>query len=92
MLDYFPREVNLTNYRDVLDEMFIEIGVTEMLPKCLELIARKLGKDFDVKSLKTDNATERNQQLPDAYRGIFTDANSLEYFIYEYAKSRIASQ
>ena len=87
MLNYFPREVNLTNFKDIIEEMFIEIGTTEILPNSLERIAQKLGKEFDPNSLPRVNVTERDTVLPASCGDIFAEAHPLEYAIYEYVKS-----
>ncbi len=91
MLNHFPREMNLENFKDILEEMFVEIGITENLPKSLEVISRKLGKKFDPTKLETVNATKRDQPLPEDYRDQFCEQYPLEHAVYEFAKSRIAA-
>lgn len=88
ILNHFPREMNLTNFKDILDEFFIEIGITEMLAISLERIALKLGKEFDPTSLSMVNVTERDQPVPESYRDRFSEEHPLEFAVYEYAKSR----
>lgn len=89
ILNHFPREMNLTNYKDILEEVFIEIGIMENLPLSLEIIAKKLGKDFDRETLNVVNVTERDEPVPDFFRDQFMEAHPLEYAVYEYAKSRL---
>lgn len=90
ILNHFPREVTIHNFKDLLEEHFIEVGITEELPKSLGLIARKLGKEFNRSELEVVNATERNQPSPEQYRDQFYEKHRLEYSVYEYAKSRIS--
>ena len=91
MLNHFPREMNISNFREFLEKDFIEIGITEMLPKSLERIAGKLNKKFDPSSLLRVNVTERDTSLSDSHRDLFVDAHPLEFAIYEYARSRFVT-
>lgn len=88
ILNHFPREMNLVNFKDILEEMFIEIGITENLPISLKRIAEKLGKEFDPTSLKVVNVTERDEPVPDFYRDRLATSYPLEFAVYEFAKSR----
>jgi hypothetical protein len=89
-LNHFPREMNLTNFKDIIDEYFIEIGITEMLPESLGRIAQKLGKNFDPTMLEVVNVTERDQDVPAAYRDRFVEKHPLDFAVYNYAKSKFA--
>ncbi|MCP4822603.1 MAG: hypothetical protein GY892_00660 [Shimia sp.] len=90
MLNHFPREMSSENFKDILEEYFIEIGITEELSKSLGLISKKLGVEFDPFQLEVVNVTERDQPLPEEYRDQFYDKHPLEYAVYEFAKSRLA--
>ena len=90
ILNHFPREINLDNFKDIIEEFFVEIGITENLPHSLEKISRKLGKGFDPATLETVNATERDQRVPNDYRDQFRDKHPLEHSVYDFAKARIA--
>jgi hypothetical protein len=81
--------MNMSNFKDVLEEHFIEVGITEELPKSLGLIARKLGKGFSQTELEMVNVTERSQPSPEEYRDQFYEKHQLEYAVYEYVRSRI---
>ena len=91
MLNHFPDEMTLDNYPDLLEEHFVEIGITEELPRTLDAIARTLGTVFDPGQLEVVNATERDQPLPEHYRDEFREKHPLEYAVYEFAKSRVAA-
>jgi len=88
MLNHFPREMTQSNYVSILEEYFVEIGITEMLPQSLSRISAKLGTVFNPADLEWTNATERDQPVPQSLRDDFAEANPLEFAVYEYAKSR----
>lgn len=89
ILNHFPREVTMENFKDILEEYFIEIGITEQLPKSLKRMADKLGKSFDPDMLETMNVTARDQVLDETYRTQFRERHVLEYAVYNYVKARI---
>ena len=91
ILNHFPREMNLNNFKDIIEEFFIEIGITENLPHSLEVISRKLGKEFDPVALEAVNVTERDQRTTQEYRDQFYEKHPLEHAVYEFAKSRITT-
>jgi len=92
MLNYFPREVTQDNYKDIIEEYFIAIGVTESLSLSLKIMAAALEKGFDESSLRVENATHRDQDVPSGLRDRFCEANRLEFEVYDYVRSRIDSQ
>lgn len=79
----------MENFKDILEEYFIEIGITEQLPKSLKRMADKLGKSFDPDMLETMNVTARDQVLDETYRTQFRERHVLEYAVYNYVKARI---
>ena len=88
MLNHFPREMNMHNYKDMMEEFFIEIGITEKLIESMHRIGKKLGFIFDEKSLKKLNQTARDQELPDSFKDQFVELYRLEHEVYQYALSR----
>lgn len=88
MLNHFPRELNLSNFKDILEEYFIEIGITEKLPESMGRIGEKLGFCFNPDDLEYLNATERDQETPVDFKEQFIELNPLEFEVYEYALSR----
>ena len=88
MLNHFPREMTLNNYKDIIEEYFIEVGISEKLADSLERIAGKLGFEFDQDQLEELNKTERDQDVPQSFREQFIELNRLEFAVYEYALSR----
>jgi hypothetical protein len=83
LLQYFPFTFTLDNYREILSNHFIYIGVTEFLQTSVNILAKKIGlSPVDVSYL---NVSERQGKVPDSAREIFEQKHKLEYAIYEYA-------
>lgn len=91
MLNHFPRDVTLENYKDIIETYFVEVGLTEFLPESLRRMAEKTGKSFDPNSLEHRNATERDETVPDDIRDVFREAHPLEYAVYDYVRQRYES-
>lgn len=93
MLNHFPRPVTSCNYRDIIDEFFVEIGFCEELVPSLHRMAAKLGKPFNPRDLGRYNVTKRdteNEQVQHM-RDDFRERNKLEFAVYDYAWSRFAT-
>ena len=88
MLSHFPRPVTHENYRDMIEEYFVEVGIAERLHPSLARIAAALGFAFDPVALPHANATERDQTLGPALREAFIERHPLEFAVYDYARSR----
>lgn len=84
-LRHLPDGITLGNYRDVIEERFVHIGVTEALPDSLAQIAARLGKRFDPGALPRANVTERRRDFPDTLRAEYRERFPLEHAIYDFA-------
>lgn len=91
MLNHFPRPVTMENYRAMIEESFIEVGVMEHLEESLRRIADKLGMPFEPSWLPHLNAAERNQPGVSELREEYMQRHPLEFEVYRYALSRYAS-
>lgn len=93
MLNHFPRPVSAENYKDIIEEFFVEIGFTEMLVPSLARIAIRLGLSFDLAGLEHRNKTERDEQNRAAqeFRLAFRERNRLEFDVYDYAMKRFGA-
>lgn len=87
-LDHFPRAVTAENYRSIIDEWFIDIGISEQLEESLRRIALKLGKKFDPVHLGRLNVTDRPGEAPDELKDLHRVANPLDYLVYEYVREK----
>lgn len=87
--NFFPGEVNHDNFKDVINDRFVEVGVVEHLDISMTRIAEKLGFEFDVSELQHLNAAKRTHEVSDKAKENFKKSHQLEYAIYEYAKERL---
>lgn len=90
-LDHFPRYVTIENYKDICEEFFVEIGITEKLDESLARIARKLGFKYEGKAPHV-NKTQRDGYVPSDIKDQFYENHRLEYEVYEYALSKFMSE
>jgi hypothetical protein len=88
-LDHFPREITAENYKEIIGQYFIDIGITEKLEESLTRIASKLGKRFDPSRLPQLNVTERSDVASGDLREVHRERNPLEYLVYEYVRNTI---
>jgi hypothetical protein len=90
---HFPCDVSAETYREVIDTLFIEVGITENLPVSLTRIAAALGRTFDPACLGRLNVTDRDTgsldlaALRDRYRARFP----LQHAVYDYVRARYES-
>lgn len=89
MLNHFPRLVTRSNYREMIEEYFIEIGIMERLDESMRRIAMSLNMPFESSWLGHLNASERSEStLPLAdLRSQYMQQNPLEFEVYEYVRS-----
>lgn len=88
-LQHFPAGLSFENYRDVLSEKFVHIGVTEDLPRSMAQIAAKLGKPFTPDDLPRANVTERQREFPQSLRDEYRERFPLEHAIYDFARDLV---
>ena len=87
-LYHFPTQVTEENYIDVIESMFIEIGVIEHLHESMTRIAQKLNKPFNVNMIKKLNVSKENFKIPYHVKDQFIENHALEYKVYEYVLSK----
>lgn len=89
MVNHFPCDITLDNYRDVIESMFIEVGIIERLDDSMARIASRLGKTYRPESMRRLNTTDRDQRLvTEDMRQEFVENNPLEYAIYNYVRAK----
>lgn len=86
-LDYLPGIVTKDNYRDICEEFFVEIGVTEMLNQSMKRISSKLGFPYEGE-IPHVNKTPRDEEVAADVRERFRENHSLEYDVYDYVLFR----
>lgn len=86
----FPCEINMQNYKEIIEKYFIEVGIVEKLDESLKRIAQKLGFPYSSSDLKHLNTTERSQAVPTRIKDEYRNLRELEYTVYEYALSKYA--
>ena len=92
MTNQFPCETTLDNYKEIIQSMFVEVGITEYLGESMTRIARKINKEYKPGSLLHLNATERSQSIPYDLKEDFMEKNQLDYAIYNYVLANYTQQ
>lgn len=87
--NFFPPEMNLSNYKDILEERYIYIGLCEDLQRSANSLAYLLG--HAAVEVGHQNKSPRNEFVSDDLQIRFREENELAYAIYEYAKANYAS-
>lgn len=90
LLNFFPCEMTFDNYKEVIEEKYIEIGVTEYLDESMRRIATKLGQSYASSMLEKLNVAERDQIIPYELKDSFREKHLLEFAIYDYVLSKYA--
>lgn len=86
ILDYMPCEVTMDNYREVVEEKFIHIGIQDNFQFSMDLIAQKLG--FKSEEMSHMNVSERYQSVSAKIRTVFVETHPVEYALYNYVKKK----
>jgi len=73
----------MKNYRRILEERFVYVGVAEVLQTSVDTLANKLR--FPSMQVSTKNVSPRNENVPAGAKEEFIKNNPLEMTIYEYA-------
>ena len=85
MCRFLPPDISLDNYRQVLDDSFVYIGITERLQQSVDILAGKLG--YPSMQVRHINVSDWNEPIPDGARELFAENNPLEMAIYDYASN-----
>ncbi|MCK5855752.1 MAG: hypothetical protein KAG34_01235 [Cocleimonas sp.] len=88
LLHFFPCEMTLDNYKEVIEEKYIEIGVTEYLDESMQQIAAKLGQNYASNTLERLNVAKRDQIIPYNLQDSFRERHQLEFAVYDYVLSK----
>jgi hypothetical protein len=83
MLGFLPFELTMNNYKDVINQYFVHIGVTEHMQQSVNIMAGKLN--FQSYKVTTENVTQRDIRPSESAVNKFKKKHELEYSIYRYA-------
>lgn len=86
IMQFLPREININNYKEIIEQNFVYIGITEDLQNSVNVLARRLGHEAVVVPKK--NISTHHEDIPSGLREEFILNNPLEYAIYNYALER----
>jgi hypothetical protein len=82
ILDYMPVEMTFENYKDVIHNYFIFIGILEDFQYSIDKIAQKLN--YTTFKATVMNKSQRFERVLPGFRQRFIDLHPLEYEIYHY--------
>jgi hypothetical protein len=83
--NFLPADIDFNNYRQILKNRFIYIGITESLQNSIDILSKILG--FNSISVSHTNVSEWNESIPAGAREEFERNNPLETAIYRYVKT-----
>lgn len=85
ILDFFPQQLTPGNYKNLINEHFIYIGVMDDFQGSINKLADLLG--FLRPSIPKENFSERLQQVDYSLKELFQKRHPLENEIYQYVLS-----
>ena len=87
MMSFFPDDITIDNFRDVLEERYVFIGVTERLQESANVIAAKLGRAET--TIPHRNVSSRTEEVPPGARDEFRAENELAFSVYDFATKKL---
>ncbi|SFL05334.1 sulfotransferase family 2 domain-containing protein [Shimia haliotis] len=91
MTNFLPKPAAGQTIIDAMEEHCVAVGILELLPKSLSVIATALGRPTPP-STPHQNATPRNAGLPTHLKAAFVERNAQEYEIYNHFRHRLLSE
>lgn len=89
ILKFFPEQVSFKNYKEMIEEKFVEVGVTEHLDESMIRISKKLNKPYLPGSLDKLNISARDgEDVPYDLKEEFMKRHQLEYDVYNYVLNK----
>jgi hypothetical protein len=82
MLDFMPGEVTRDNFKEVINENFVYIGIVEEIQTSVQVLSKKLG--FPSVKIEHSNVSPRNETVSQDIKKEFVSNNRLEYLVYNY--------
>lgn len=84
VLNFMPCDLNIENFKQILESKFIWIGLVEKLQASVDLLSKHLG--FESIKVNHLNASERDEEPSPVMREAFINSNRLEFEIYRYVQ------
>lgn len=84
LLSFLPKEINSSNYRDIIQKKFVYICLSEDFQSSINRLAEKL--DRKTVTVPTYNVSPRKETLSNELKEKFIAGNQLEFDIYNYIK------
>ena len=85
IMDYMPADMNLSNFREVIESRFVYIGLLEDISYSIEAMSKKLG--FELSRIHRLNSSARFQDVSDSVRKKFIDNHPFEFEIFDYVRN-----
>ncbi len=85
ILDFFPQQLTLDNFKNRINKQFIYIGVMEDFPGSINKLADSIG--FSRPVIPKENISERLEQVDYSLKDLFEKKHPLENEIYQYVLS-----
>lgn len=83
LLAFLPPEISADNFREILEQRFVYLGVLDDYQASIDHLAERLG--FASVRVDLENPAPRLEPLPEHARERFVENNPLEMAIYRYA-------
>jgi hypothetical protein len=86
-MKYLPRKVYGNNFRDLIEEMYVFVGIAEKMQASVDILAGLLR--FPSVSIGTLNEAPRDEKVPDGLRETFIRNNRFVFELYDYCRIKI---
>ena len=85
-LRFLPSDLTMENYRQVLDERFVFLGIVEEMQRSVDILADTLGKP--AATIGHVNKAPRNEEVDPSAAEAYRRENALEFAVYDFALER----
>ena len=89
LLSFFPADMTIDNYQQILQQRFLFIGLTNHLQDSVNSLATILG--YFPMPVSEKNISEREEPVPAGARETFIANNPLEMAVYDYVVANFAT-
>lgn len=89
LLNFFPPDITMENFSDVVESRYLFVGVAENLQKSVDRLSKILGCNSVL--ISHVNKSNRNEDIPTGLREKFTEEHMLEMEIYKYVKEKFVN-